>query len=242
YYGGSRRSSTESDESYSPGSSPTASSINSVQQTTLETLLDILERQESRLDMLERFGRSIWKDSSYIPIFRGLKSKSPICSDTLHPNRQRNEIDVKDWCELVLSHLNCARSLNPELDSKDLIRFIEAHLDLEPLKLIHTLLRRNRLLVRSNYPQEVPITCKLDEGALEADDRFLYDYPFKLYVLRFPRALLNMIQSKFENQDHNLHGSGSGDKKLSISPGLKDRIHLQPQDSLLRKPIHHLPT
>ncbi|KAG0150320.1 hypothetical protein CROQUDRAFT_38514 [Cronartium quercuum f. sp. fusiforme G11] len=188
-------------------STSTRTSMSSSQQSTLETLIDLLDRQESRLDFLEAFGTDVLLNC-HIPTFRGLRRTKD------HPD----EISVHEWCAKVSDHLKTLKSINttgPE--PKAFVRFIRAHLELKPAKLIHTLLERNRLLVRSNFPHEIPPGCAADG---DGDPGLLFEYPFRLHVLRHPRALLNLLQSKFTDQ-----------KPTSLQK--LNRIEIRPGDSLL---------
>ncbi|WAQ87556.1 hypothetical protein PtA15_8A460 [Puccinia triticina] len=173
---------------------------------------------ESRLDLLEQLGKSVLLESSNnsIPIFRGLRanscdsnppspttsSSSPVSTTT----EVDSEIDVKEWTKLVLNHLNCLKSLNSSstTNSKEVIRFIYNKLDLEPLKLLKTLLHRNRVLVLKQFPSQVPPKFRfnkdLNEPTIIPDDDLLFEFPFKLYLLRYPNALLNLLNSKFSSQ------------------------------------------
>ncbi|KAA1065895.1 hypothetical protein PGT21_014587 [Puccinia graminis f. sp. tritici] len=207
--------------------SPTSSSA-SDHSAAIEVLLDLLDRQESRLDLLEQLGKSVLLESSNnsIPIFRGLRATSshssppsPTTSATSSSSSSssasvapRNlegdsEIDVKEWTKLVLNHLNCLKSLNSSsaaTNSKEVIRFIYNKLDLEPLEFLKTLLHRNRILVLKQFPAQVPAKFRFDrdlnEPAIIPDDDLLFDFPFKLYLLRYPNALLNLLNSKFSSQ------------------------------------------
>ncbi|KAA1103336.1 hypothetical protein PGT21_014894 [Puccinia graminis f. sp. tritici] len=203
--------------------SPTSSSA-SDHSAAIEVLLDLLDRQESRLDLLEQLGKSVLLESSNnsIPIFRGLRAgsshsspPSPTTSATSSSSSAsvapRNiqvdsEIDVKEWTKLVLNHLNCLKSLNSSAatNSKEVVRFIYNKLDLEPLEFLKTLLHRNRILVLKQFPAQVPPKFRfnkdLNEPAIIPDDDLLFDFPFKLYLLRYPNALLNLLNSKFSSQ------------------------------------------
>lgn len=199
---------TAPDGTFSCTPSPTLSSTSS--QSTIEALIDLLDRQESRLNLLEEFGTNVLRNT-HLPIFRGLKRTKD------HPD----EIDVRNWCDLVSHHIKTLKSINSNgLDLKEFIKFIIAHLDLAPLKLMNTLLERNRLLVRSKFPREIPTECRDDHSVLEYDQTLLCEYPCKLHVLRHPRALLNLFQSKFT------------DKKPTSLQAL-NHIEIRPSDSLL---------
>ncbi|KAH9452941.1 hypothetical protein MJO28_008151 [Puccinia striiformis f. sp. tritici] len=208
--------------------SPTSSSA-SDHSAAIEVLLDLLDRQESRLNLLEQLGKSALLESSNnsIPIFSGLRSNhsspsspttvsSPSSSITpISSITEGGEIEVKQWTKLVLNHLNCLKSLNSSssTNSKDIIRFIYNKLELEPLDLLKTLLHRNRILILKQFPSEVPPKFRfnkdLNEPTIIPDDDLLFEFPFKLYLLRYPNALLNLLNSKFSSspikQDDDLH-------------------------------------
>ncbi|POW08381.1 hypothetical protein PSHT_09557 [Puccinia striiformis] len=184
--------------------SPTSSSA-SDHSAAIEVLLDLLDRQESRLNLLEQLGKSALLESSNnsIPIFSGLRSNhsspsspttvsSPSSSITpISSITEGGEIEVKQWTKLVLNHLNCLKSLNSSssTNSKDIIRFIYNKLELEPLDLLKTLLHQ--------VPPKFRFNKDLNEPTIIPDDDLLFEFPFKLYLLRYPNALLNLLNSKF---------------------------------------------
>lgn len=195
------------------------------QKAMIEALLDLLDRQESRLILLEKFGRSVLleSDNNSIPIFRGTQTKptSTFTSiDTMtttlsNPSTTEldSEIDVKEWTKLMLAHLNCLKSFissstNPNHkhgNSKEIIQFIINKLDLEPLNLVKGILNQNRILILNKFPNEVPPHLQFDQRlnnpTLPINDlSILFEYPLKLYSLRHPKALLNLINSKFGSQ------------------------------------------
>lgn len=204
--------STSSPTLSSSSSSSNHSSVSSIQQTRIETLIDLLDKQESRLNLLEEFGREVLMNSS-IPIFRGIKKSK----------ENPNEIQIQEWCEMISNRLNSLKSINRfSLNSKSFLRFIFDHLDLKPLKLIINLLERNKSLIDLNFPDQIPVKFQNQSCLKENELSDLLEYPFKLHVLRHPRALLNLLQSKFTELDQR-------------PTSLKDlnRIEIKPGDSLL---------
>ncbi|KNZ54894.1 uncharacterized protein VP01_2821g2 [Puccinia sorghi] len=214
----SGRDDSSSETDSAPSLKSPASSTTSYHSAAIEVLLDLLDRQESRLELLEQLGKSVLLESSNnsIPIFRGLSSSSPsslasstACSSsgsrTTIPPAPAAEMDVKQWTKLVLNHLNCLKSLDASSasNSQEVIRFIYGKLDREPLALLTTLLHRNRILVIKQFPSEVPPKFRLNrlqnQPAVIPDHELLFLFPFKLYLLRYPNAFLNLLNSKFSH-------------------------------------------
>jgi len=220
--------------SYIPSSSPTLSSsssssstlsstsstltTHSIQQIRIETLIDLLNKQESRLDLLEGFGNEVLLNTA-LPIYRGSN----------HPN----EISIQEWCRIISNRLNSLKPINKfnnTFNSKSVLILIYNHLDLKPLKLLINLLERNKTLTESKFPEQIPpkfrIPSSTASSGFQEDLKFewldLLDYPLRLHVLRHPRALLNLLQSKFTEMDQRPRS-------------LKDlnRIEIKPGDSLL---------
>ncbi|MBW0538094.1 hypothetical protein O181_077809 [Austropuccinia psidii MF-1] len=182
---------------------------NPTRESIIETLLNLLDRQDLRLNHLQQFGKSILLESS-IPVFRALKESKEGLED----------LSVKDWADRIMNHLRRLKSFNNKpIDPKESIKFIHDHLDLEPLQLIRTLLLRNRDLVRSSFPHQIPPKCLNLNDNIDLDESLLFEYPFKLYLLRHPKALLNFICSKFD-------ATKNEDQRW------KNRLQLQPINSL----------
>ncbi|KAH9816256.1 hypothetical protein DFH28DRAFT_927605 [Melampsora americana] len=193
-------------------------SFNSIHQTRIETLIDLLNKQEDRLNLIEDFRNQTFltNQTQSIPIYRGLKRSKD----------NPNEIQIKEWCEMISNRLNLFKSSHQiSLNPKVFLKFILNHLEFKPFQLVYNLLERNQDLIQSKFSNQLPI--KLDHSnhhpthpQNQLDD--LFEYPFKLHVLRHPRALLNLLQSKFSELDQR-------------PTSLKDlnRIEIKPGDSLL---------